>query len=267
MHFDEVFDFLVTHLAALGEGKDFRGQRTGTHGSDIWLPELAWTYWSSRVDKVKYPNPDYLEEEKFIPLYDAAWELCRIGVLRPGEFAPRARAMARAFGDGYVLTKFGREWVKQASQRPIVDPSRLSQVLQTFSKHFGDGYAQRATEAVATYRTANYLASCVMAGAAAESILLALAIAKEKNETKVLGEYNTRGGRRSITKLLVRGVTQSVAAQFETALQVLHYWRDDAGHGSMTTISETEAHASLTQLLRLAQFASDHWDVLTKPIT
>jgi hypothetical protein len=70
-----------------------------------------------------------------------------------------------------------------------------------------------------------------------------------------------------MTKLLTRGVTQSVAAQFETALQVLHYWRDDAGHGSMTTISEIEAHASLTQLLRLAQFASDHWDVLTKAIT
>jgi hypothetical protein len=216
---------------------------------------------------VKYPDAGYLEEEKLIPLYDAAWELCRIGVLRPGEFAPRGQSMARGFGDGYVLTKFGREWVKQASRRPIVDPSRLSQVLQTFSEHFGDGYAQRATEAVATYRTANYLASCVMAGAAAESILLALAVIKEKNETKVLDEYNTSGGRRRMTKLLTRGVTQSVAAQFETALQVLHYWRDDAGHGSMTTISEIEAHASLTQLLRLAQFASDHWDVLTKAIT
>lgn len=135
MHFDEVFDFLATHLAALGEGKDFRGQRAGPHSSDIWLPELAWTYWSSRVDRVKYPDAGYLEEEKFIPLYDAAWELCRIGVLRPGEFAPRGQSMAKAFGDGYVLTKFGREWVKQASQRPIVDPSRLSQVLQTFSKH------------------------------------------------------------------------------------------------------------------------------------
>jgi hypothetical protein len=133
---------------------------------------------------VKYPDAGYLEEEKLIPLYDAAWELCRIGVLRPGEFAPRGQSMARGFGDGYVLTKFGREWVKQASRRPIVDPSRLSQVLQTFSEHFGDGYAQRATEAVATYRTANYLASCVMAGAAAESILLALAVIKEKMRPK-----------------------------------------------------------------------------------
>ena len=46
-------------------------------------------------------------------------------------------------------------------------------------------------------------------------------------------------------------------------MQVLHYWRDDAAHGNTATITKIEAHASLTQLLRLAQFASDHWDKLT----
>jgi len=43
----------------------------------------------------------------------------------------------------------------------------------------------------ATYRTSNYLASCVMSGAAAESILLAVAIAKVKSEQKVLAEYKS----------------------------------------------------------------------------
>jgi hypothetical protein len=38
----------------------------------------------------------------------------------------------------------------------------------------------------------------------------------------------------------------------EALLQVLHYWRDDAGHGTATTISEIQAHFSLSQLLRLA---------------
>jgi hypothetical protein len=33
---------------------------------------------------------------------------------------------------------------------------------------------------------------------------------------------------------------------FEAGLQVLHYWRDDAGHGKATTINEIEAYASLT---------------------
>jgi hypothetical protein len=59
------------------------------------------------------------------------------------------------------------------------------------------------------------------------------------------------------------GLTASIVNQFTVALSVLHYWRDDASHGVMTTISEIEAHASLLQLLRLAQFASDHWDKLT----
>jgi hypothetical protein len=102
-----------------------------------------------------------------------------------------------------------------------------------------------------------------MSGAAAESILLAVTIAKTGNEAKVLSEYKTSGGRRKVTKLITANVAAGIAGQFETALQVLHYWRDDAGHGTMTSISEIEAHASLTQLLRLAQFASDHWAQLT----
>jgi len=264
MHFGEAFDLLVVYLAGLGESKDHRGQHVGPHGGDVWLPDFIWTHWGPRIDRQRYHDVNHLEEDKVVVFYDAAWELCRIGVLGPGEFAPRGTSMPKAFGDGYVLTKFGREWVKQASQRPIIDPSRLAQVLQTFSRHFGEGYAQRATEAVATYRTANHLAACVMAGAAAESILLALSIAKKKDEAKVLAEYSSSGGRRRVTKALTQGVSASVAAQLETALQVLHYWRDDAGHGTLTTISEIEAHNSLTQLLRLAQFTSDHWDVLTR---
>jgi hypothetical protein len=240
------------------------GKRVGPRDADLWLPDFIWTYWAPRVDRQQYNDINSLEEDKVIVFYDAAWELCRIGVLRPGEFAPRGTSMAKAFGDGYVLTAFGREWLKGASERPIIDPGRLAQVLQTFSKQFGEGYSQRATEAVKTYRTANYLAACVMAGAGAESILLALAISKRKDEAKVLAEYNSAGGRRRVTKGLTQGVSATIAAQLETALGVLHYWRDDASHGTLTPISEIEAHASLTQLLRLAQFASHHWHILTK---
>jgi hypothetical protein len=82
-------------------------------------------------------------------------------------------------------------------------------------------------------------------------------------QAKVLAEYRAASGRRRVTKLITAHVAGGIASQFETALQVLHYWRDDAGHGTMTAISEIAAHASLTQLLRLAQFASDHWVQLT----
>jgi hypothetical protein len=102
-----------------------------------------------------------------------------------------------------------------------------------------------------------------MAGAAAESILIAVAVAKTGDEPRVLKDYASAGGRGRVTKLIVSGLKGSVVRTFDAALQVLHYWRDDASHGMATTISGVEAYASLTQLLRLAQFCSDHWAELT----
>ena len=102
-----------------------------------------------------------------------------------------------------------------------------------------------------------------MAGAAAESILLAGAIAKSKNEDKILKMYESSGGRGRVTTFLTGQATSSVQRQFESALHILHYWRDDASHGQQTTITEVEAHSAISELLRLAQFSSDRWCELT----
>jgi hypothetical protein len=186
-----------------------------------------------------------------------------MGVLRPGKVAPNGSDMNAAFsGDGYATTAFGWEWLRNNGKRPPSDPSRIVELLGTFD-HFGAGYVQRAVEAARCYQSGNYLAACVMTGAAAESILLAIAVAKSGEESKILSEYATSSGRGRITKRIVGNVPEAVAKQFQTAMQVLHYWRDDASHGMETTISELEAHASISQLLRLAQFSSDHWQELT----
>jgi hypothetical protein len=167
-------------------------------------------------------------------------------------------------GDGYALTALGRLWLKDAGQHSSSDPSRLAEVLAALGRHFGDGYRQRATEAVRCYRTMNYLAACVLAGAAAESILLAVAIAKSGgDEAKVLAQYKTGSGRSRVLSAVVGNVTPGIASQFQNASQVLHHWRDEAAHGTASTITEVEAHTSLSQLLRLAQFTSDHWGKLT----
>lgn len=108
------------------------------------------------------------------------------------------------FGDQYVITAFGREWLQSANNRPVIDSSRLAQLLNTFSGRFGDGYAQWASEAVRTYGTANSLAASVMASAAAESILIALAVAKSGDEKKVLSTYNGPSGRARTTKFAAR---------------------------------------------------------------
>ncbi|HEY6259000.1 MAG TPA: hypothetical protein VIY51_24750 [Xanthobacteraceae bacterium] len=258
MHFDDAYEVLIKYLAALPEskGKDARSKQSQGHGGDLWIPHVVQGYWQSRRDA-----SEELDDHHFQPFYDAAWELCRIGVLRPGEFAPRGWATDAGLfsGDTFSITKFGRAWLKDASQRPVADPSRLAQALQGFADRLGGGFAQRATEAVKTYRSGNYLAACVMAGAAAESILLALAIAKTGDEAKVLVEYNTTGGPRRVTKRVTSNVSAQLGNQLETALQALGHWHDAANHGTMTAVSEVEAHIGLTDLLRLAQFVHDHW--------
>src|SRR5258708_32467391 len=103
----------------------------------------------------------------------------------------------------------------------------------------------------------------MMSGAAAESILLALATAKTGDEPKVLLEYNATGGRRRVTKRVSSNVSRVLATQLEASLQALGHWHDGAGHATMTTVSEIEAHIGLTDLLRLAQFVHDHWPELT----
>jgi hypothetical protein len=260
VHFDDAYEVLIKYLVAVPEskGQSARVGRSQSHGGDLWIPHVVQGYWQSRPEKLA---PDDLEDRHFQPFYDAAWDLCRIGVIRPGEIAPRGWATDAGLfsGDTFSITKFGGTWLKDASRRPIADPSRLSVVLQGFADRFGGGYAQRATEAVRTYRTGNYLAACVMAGAAAEAVLLALATAKIGDEAKVLLEYNTTGGRRRLTKRVCNNVSPTLATQLDTSLQVMRHWHDGSGHATMTTVSEAEAHLGLSDLLRLGQFAHDHW--------
>jgi hypothetical protein len=143
------------------------------------------------------------------------------------------------------------------------DPGRITEVLRQFKTLFGEGYAQRAAEAVSDWRTGNYLSACTMAGAAAESILIATAIAKIKDEAKVLSEYRTSSGRARVIKLVMAHTAPVLGERFTNALGILAYWRDDAGHGTASTIGEIEAHEAISRLLRLAQFTSDNWPALT----
>jgi hypothetical protein len=268
MRFDEAFDILVDYCAQLSpslaaeKGRSANAARNSTYGNDIFVAFVARGHWARLVD------PNTLTAEHYVPFYDAAWELCRTGVLRPGSFAPMGQGQIGGSvfsGDGYSITEFGHEWLANAERRIAGDPSMMSELFAPFASDYGPGFAQRANEAIRCHRTSNYLAACAMAGAAGESILLAIAVAKIGDEAKVLKDYSSGSGRSRVTKQVVSSLSASIARAFEAALQVLHYWRDDAAHGVATTISEVEAYASLSQLLRLAQFCSDHWDDLTGP--
>jgi len=62
-------------------------------------------------------------------------------------------------------------------------------------------------EAIKCRNAEAWLACCAMSGAAAESVLLALAIAKVGNEEHVLQAYRQSSGRQRVLKLVVGQAT------------------------------------------------------------
>ncbi len=267
IHLEDALGYLTLTLSKLVDtvGK-VASNMNRPYGSDIWIPDVCWEYWRGQgVNSRELASPN--DDLAYRLFYDAAWELCRRGILRPGEVIPKGQSTAKGFnGDGYCLTSFGREWVKQAATRAIVpaSPDRLTAVLIEHAPRFGKGFQQRAAEAVGCYTTNNYLACCAMSGAAAESILLATAIEKSGDEAKVLIEYRSASGRKKVIALIIGSVSKGIAEQFETGCGILSYWRDEASHGSESNIGEIEAHEALSRLLRLCQFTSANWEALTR---
>ena len=101
-----------------------------------------------------------------------------------------------------------------------------------------------------------------MCGAAAESIILALAIQKSGDETKVMSMYSASGGRGRIENLIIGKKDKSIQDEFRSYVGLLKYWRDISAHGKMSGIQDPEAYTSLALLLRFAQFANDRWEQL-----
>ncbi len=58
---------------------------------------------------------------------------------------------------------------------------------------------------------------------------------------------------------------QEIAGQFQRATGLPSYWRDKAAHGTVSNISEIEAHEAIASLLCFAQFIHNNWNELTEP--
>ena len=142
------------------------------------------------------------------------------------------------------------------------EPERFGHLLERFKTRLGAGFHQRAQEAVRCYGAHAYLACCVMCGAATESILLTVA-SRLKDEADVLKLYRTGSGRQRVENLIIGKRSERLKREFRGFTVLLNYWRDEAGHGTASEISDDEALTSITMLLRFAHFADDHWDELT----
>jgi hypothetical protein len=263
MHKDDAAKYIIDFLRTPPRDDGY-----ATYGYEVYLPKVIVSY-LVEIERC----PEHLSNlyggpraAKISPIfYEAAWDLCRRGVLRPGVKELGAQATADgASGNGYCLTSLGRCWIEQgASAVFLADSDRLSQLFDKLSQQLGPGFLQRAIEAVRCHAFGAYLGCCAMCGAAAESILLAVAIAKSGDETVTLARYRASNGRQKVVDAVVGQARQSIAGPFRNAAGLLSYWRDDAAHGLASTISEIEAHEALARLLRFAQFASDNWDELT----
>jgi hypothetical protein len=99
-----------------------------------------------------------------------------------------------------------------------------------------------------------------MCGAAAESILLALAIAKNGDEAEVLRMYAAANGRSKVENLLIGQAGDRIKSQVRGLTELMKDWRDEAGHGRFSEISADEAATALDLLLRFALFADKEWD-------
>jgi len=169
----DAFQYLVTCLKATPDG--FRDV-----GYDVYLPHIVDRFLrEARIEPFNAHISPELDDLRRA-FHDAAWRLCRMGVLRSTAAVPREVGGGGIRETGFSYTGAGREWLKNAE--PGYVPVESARYLAALSRADGilksPAFLQRAAEAARSHEACNYLACCAMCGAAAESALLALAIAK-----------------------------------------------------------------------------------------
>ena len=247
-------------------GRPYNG--ISSYGYDLYIPNvIRWhTY---RGNPQADGNLLHRNNQAWSPVFAfAAWDLARRGILRPGVRVHGSQSTDDGnAGFGFSLTPVGEVWLREADSDRFIPtaPHRFAELLAGFRERYGDGYFSRSQEAVRCFQAMAYLACCVMCGAAAESIMLAAAIAKDGSEQRVLKMYRTAQGRGRVRSLLVGAATLRQQRDFDTFLGLLNYWRDDAAHGAASTLGATEAELALLQLGRFAAFMRDNWDEFAGP--
>ena len=178
MRQEEAVKYLVSAL------RKQRPHNTGysDYGYDLFVPHVIREYVTTEEGLREHVDggKQHRRMTELSPLFlAAAWELCRRGIIRPGVKVLGAQSTDEgAAGNGFSVTPFGRKWLEEADKDTFVpsEPERFGQLLAPFRDRFGPGFNERAQQAVRCYGAHAYLACCAMCGAAAESILLALAI-------------------------------------------------------------------------------------------
>lgn len=238
------------------------------YGYGVYLPQLWEDYVRERdgLPASEYHKAANRSRPLSAIFYAAAWELCRRGILRPGirEAGEQVTDDGQG-GNGYSITPQGLDWLGEIDDLQFLptEPGAIGKMLAEFSGRFGPGFHQRAQEAVKCYFATAYLGCCAMCGAAAESILLAVAVARTGDEAATLRTYRSATGRSRVENQLLGQAPQHIANRFRSFTDLLKYWRDETSHGVVTDASEIEAFDALGRLIRFCHFVDEHWEELT----
>jgi hypothetical protein len=256
---EDALDFLVDRLRDTPPS-------TRNYGYDLWISNVTDHYAQLLVPR-QPGQPHYewqpVSAEVSPPFMDAAWQLRRLGVLRPGIRELGLQAVPE--GAGYALTEFGRTWLVEHSSPAYVptDPGRMASLLTHRRDLFGEVYVLRAADAARCYSAHAYYACCAMIGAAAESILVAAAVVK-LGEAAALKIYRGNSGRKLLTEAVLKGCPAYVAHEFRLHTELIALWRDQSAHAHSDAIGETEAFVNFRGLIKFAQFAEQRWQHLTR---
>ena len=258
---EDAFNFIIK---CLREG--LKRISYSNYGYDLYLTNVMKEYLITIQNVESTTKIKNTHMEMISPFfYDAAWILCRRGILRPGVSTWNKQAtLEGSAGNGYSLTPFGKKWIETADLEEYLplEPGRFAKIINKYSYKFGPGFSGRAQEAIYCYNVHAYLACCSMCGAAAESIMLSIAITKNGDEERVLKIYESAMGRSKIENFIIGQKNKYIRNKFFTYSELLKYWRDISSHGQKSDISDDEAYTSLTLLLGFTLFANDKWDDL-----
>lgn len=234
------------------------------YGYDVWLVAVI-TEWihDATARPLNHSAPGNWARELSAPFYAAAWDLCRLGVLRPGPRHHEAQAVGE--GQGYTLTLAGRAWLEQQSAAAFIptDGTRTAEMLAAAGPQFGPVYRVRAIEAARCYAAGAYYACCAMVGAAAESVILAVGSAK-LDEAAAEKLYFGHAGRSKLEDAILRDAPTWLQKQFRGHTALIALWRDRAAHAHEALVTESEAYMDLRGLLRFATEVTEHWETLTR---
>jgi hypothetical protein len=253
---EDALDFMVDLM---------RDQPTAvkSYGYDVWIANVAEAF-ARQFARPGQPHFELAPAVQSVSrtFMDAAWQLCRLGVLRPG--TKEITLQSHADGEGYAITEFGTKWLAEHSKPAYVptDPGRIASLLAGPQSLFGEVYATRAADAARCYSAHAFYACCAMIGAAAESIVVAPGIAKLTEQT-TLQLYRETHGRKALTEAVLQGCPEYVAREFRLHADLIGLWRDQSAHAHAVSIGEAEAFTNMRGLIKFAHFAEERWQHLT----